>query len=380
MKQKRKIRIFDTTLRDGEQSPGVTLTPKIKVELAKKLDSIGVDIIEVGFPKVSDGENQAIKEIAKAEINAELCALARTNEKDILAVKECGLRTVHIFIATSDIHLRDKLKITREDAIKYIKNSVSYAKKLGLTVEFSAEDATRTDIDYLLNAYTTAEEFGADRINIPDTVGISTPNSIARLVKTISESIKLPISVHCHNDFGLAVANTIAAIESGASCAQVTVNGVGERSGNAALEEVVGILHFLEPSNRYYTSIKTENIYKISRFVSKKYHMEVQPNKAIVGENSFSHESGIHTHGIISNPLTYEPVDPKNFGREREFIIGKHSGSHAIKNVLLENNIKVNQPDLDKILKEVKRLSDLGNKISIARLMKISKIYINNNE
>ncbi len=375
MEQRRKIRIFDTTLRDGEQSPGVSLTPNAKIEIAKKIDAIGVDTIEVGFPKVSEGETQAIKKITSLGIKAELCALARANKEDIVAVKECGVETVHIFIATSDLHLKNKLKISREEALSRISTSVSYAKKLGLSVEFSAEDATRTEISYLTKAYLAAKTAGADRINVPDTVGISTPDSISKLIKTIYGVVALPISVHCHNDFGLAISNTLAAIESGASCAHVTINGVGERSGNAALEEIVGILGFLEPSNRYYTSVKTEKIYEISESVSQTYGMKIQPNKAIVGKNSFSHESGIHTHGIINNPLTYEPVHPRNFGRERSFIIGKHSGKHAIKLVLLENNVIIDDIKLEKVLKEVKSLCDSGTIVDIHKLIQISLKY-----
>ncbi len=375
MVQKRKIRIFDTTLRDGEQSPGVSLTPNAKIELAKRLDAMGVDTIEVGFPKVSEGETEAIKKIANLGIKAELCALARANKEDIDAVKECGIEMAHIFIATSELHLKNKLKVSKEEALSRISTSVSYAKKLGLVVEFSAEDATRTQIPYLIEAYLTAKTAGADRINIPDTVGISTPDSISKLVKIIYNRVALPISIHCHNDFGLAVSNTLAAIESGASCAHVTINGVGERSGNAALEEIVGILGFLEPSNRYYTLVKTEKIYKLSNFVSQTYGMDIQPNKAIVGKNSFSHESGIHTHGIICNPLTYEPVNPKNFGRERSFIIGKHSGKHAIKMALLENNIAIDDIKLEKVLKEIKKLCDSGTVVDIYKLIQISSKY-----
>ena len=234
-----KVRIFDTTLRDGEQTPGVALAPEQKLLIAKKLDALGVDAIEAGFPIISDGERQAVKLIAHANLNAEICGLARTSKKDIDAIIDSDLKYVHTFIATSDIHLQYKLKLTREQALEKAIESVEYAKSHGLQVEFSAEDATRTDREFLKKVYAAVAKAKADRVNIPDTVGYSTPQYFAEITKDTVQVTKLPVSVHCHNDFGLAVANSISGLQAGAECAHVTINGLGERAGNASLEELV---------------------------------------------------------------------------------------------------------------------------------------------
>jgi 2-isopropylmalate synthase len=245
-----KIRIFDTTLRDGEQSPGVSITPEQKVQIAIKLDQLGVDAIEAGFPIVSQGEIQAIKSVKKAGLNAEICGLARALVHDIDTVITCDLDYVHTFIATSDIHMQYKLKMSPEQVVQKAVQAVDYAKSHGLRVEFSAEDATRSDIAFLTKVFKAVGEAGADRIDIPDTVGYATPEFISYLVKTVRESISVPISLHCHNDFGLAVANSIAGINAGATCAHVTVNGLGERAGNASLEEIVMALRVRHDDHR----------------------------------------------------------------------------------------------------------------------------------
>ena len=232
-----RVRIFDTTLRDGEQTPGVALSPEKKLTIAKKLDELGVDAIEAGFPVISDGERQAIKLITKANLAAEICGLARTSKKDIDAAIDCGLTYIHTFIATSDIHLQYKLKMTREQALAKAIEAVEYGKSHGLQVEFSAEDATRTDRDFLKHVFSEVAKAKADRIDIPDTVGYSTPQYMAEITKDAVAATKLPVSVHCHNDFGLAVANAIAGLQAGAQCAHVTINGIGERAGNARSEE-----------------------------------------------------------------------------------------------------------------------------------------------
>jgi len=310
-----RVRIFDTTLRDGEQSPGVSLTPEQKLTIAKKLDELGVDAIEAGFPIISDGELQAIKMITSANLSAEICGLARTNKKDIDVAVDSGLNYIHTFIATSDTHLKYKLKLSRDEVLTQAIEAVEYGKSRGLQVEFSAEDATRSDREFLKKVFSEVTKAGADRIDIPDTVGYSTPQYIAEITKDAIEATKLPISVHCHNDFGLAVANAISGIQAGAQCAHVTINGIGERAGNASLEELVMSLQCLQFNQKYETGIKTELLYDTSRFVSKLIGMPVQPNKALVGENAFGHESGIHTHGILNNPLTYEPISPELVGR-----------------------------------------------------------------
>ena len=240
-----KVRIFDTTLRDGEQTPGIALTPEQKLNIAKKLDELGVDAIEAGFPIISEGEMAGIKMIASANLRAEICGLARTDKKDIDAAVTVGLKYIHTFIATSDIHLKYKLKLTREEALQKAIEAVEYGKSRGLQVEFSAEDATRTDREFLRKVFKEVANAGANRIDIPDTVGYSTPGYMAEITRDAIEASKLPISVHCHNDFGLAVANAISGIQAGAQCAHVTINGIGERAGNASLEEFVMALQCL---------------------------------------------------------------------------------------------------------------------------------------
>jgi len=257
-----KVRIFDTTLRDGEQSPGISLSPDQKILIAKKLDELGVDAIEAGFPVISEGERRAIKAIASEGLQAEICGLARTNKKDIDAAIDSGLKYIHTFIATSDIHLEYKLKMSREEALEKAIWAVEYGKSHGLQVEFSAEDATRSDREFLKKVFVAVTKAGADRIDIPDTVGYSTPQYMAEITKDAVEATKLPVSVHCHNDFGLAVANAISGIQAGASCAHVTINGIGERAGNASLEELVMALQSLQFNQKYETNINTKFLYE----------------------------------------------------------------------------------------------------------------------
>src|SRR5215218_8781554 len=364
-----KVRIFDTTLRDGEQSPGVTITPEQKVQVAIKLDELGIDAIEAGFPIVSQGEMQAIKAIAKQGLKAEVCGLARATETDIDAAIKCDLKYVHTFIATSDIHMQYKLKLTPQQVLEKAVKAVEYAKKHGMQVEFSAEDATRSDRAFLIKVFKAVTRADADRLDIPDTVGYRTPEYMAQIVKEVREATGLPISVHCHNDFGLAVANAIAGINAGAACAHVTINGLGERAGNASLEEFVMALEILYGKRH---NINTKLIYETSRFVSNTMGIIVQPNKAIIGENAFGHESGIHTHGIINNPLTYEPISPELVGRKRWLQAGKHAGAHGIKAMLSEFGISPNDQQLHKIVEEQKNIADKGKSITTGELLSIS--------
>src|ERR671919_2710024 len=372
-----KIRIFDTTLRDGEQSPGVSVTPEQKVQIAIKLDQLGVDAIEAGFPIVSQGEIHAIKSIKKAGLNAEICGLARALVHDIDTVITCDLKYVHTFIATSDIHMQYKLKMSPEQVIQNAVQAVEYAKSHGLQVEFSAEDATRSDIAFLTKVFKAVGEAGADRIDIPDTVGYATPEFISFLVRTLRENISIPISLHCHNDFGLAVANSIAGINAGATCAHVTVNGLGERAGNASLEEFVMALQCLYKKEH---NIHTKLLYETSKSVSNIMGMAVQANKAIIGENAFGHESGIHTHGILNNPLTYEPIDPEMVGRKRWLQAGKHAGTHGIRAMLLDFGIECNNEQLHKIVERQKNLADKGKPISTSELLSIAGEVLQNNK
>jgi 2-isopropylmalate synthase len=373
----RKVRIFDTTLRDGEQTPGVSITPEQKMQIAIKLDELGIDAIEVGFPVVSHGETIAIKNITKQGLKAEICGLARTIKSDLDAAINCDLTYVHTFIATSDIHMQFKLKMDRQQVLEKAVWAVEYAKKHGVEVEFSAEDATRSDRAFLNQVFMAVANVGVDRLDIPDTVGYATPEYIEQLVKDVKAYTRLPISMHCHDDFGLAVANSLSGINAGADCAHVTINGLGERAGNASLEEFVMALQCLYGRKH---NIKTELLYETSRFVSNTMGIIVQPNKAIIGENAFGHESGIHTHGIINNPLTYEPISPDLVGRKRWMQAGKHAGAHGIKAMLEGFGIGPTETELYEIVERQKNLADKGKSITTAELLSIAGEVMRNNK
>ncbi len=368
-----KIRIFDTTLRDGEQTPGVSLTPENKLQIARQLDRLGVDIIEAGFPITSKGELEAVKLISKEGLSAEICALARTSRKDIDVALDCGVNSIHIFIATSDLHLEHKLKMTREQVLEKAIEAVGYCKSHGVIVEFSAEDATRSETTYLKDVFKAVCRAGADRIDIPDTVGVITPGKMSQLVADIKTVVDVPISLHCHNDFGLAVANTLAGIDAGAKTAHVAVNGLGERAGNASLEELVMALYCLRGIK---TNINTKMIYETSKLVSRITGISMQPNKAIVGENAFGHESGIHTHGVLTMPLTYEPIEPELVGRRRWIQAGKHAGAHGISAQLSELGIDASRDQLKAILERVKDLGDKGKRLSETDLSALARAVI----
>jgi 2-isopropylmalate synthase len=367
-----KVRIFDTTLRDGEQTLGVSFSPDQKLTVARKLDELGVDAIEAGFPVISDGEAAAVKMIAGDGLSCDICGLARASRGDIDAAVDAGLDYVHLFIATSDIHLEHKLKMTREQAAERAVDAVGYAKSLGLQVEFSAEDATRTDRDFLGSVFRQVVQAGADRLDIPDTVGYSTPQYMAEITRDAVDATGVPVSVHCHNDFGLAVANAISGIMAGAECAHVTVNGIGERAGNASLEELVMALKCLKFDTDFETGIDSKLLYSASRFVSKIAGIQVQPNKAIVGENAFGHESGIHTHGVLNNPLTYEPISPELVGRKRWLQVGKHAGIHGMNAMLEEYGIKPDREQAKEILDRVKVIGDQGKQVTDVDLLSIA--------
>jgi len=372
-----KVIIFDTTLRDGEQTPGVSITPQQKVQIAIKLDELGVDVIEAGFPIVSHGEMQAIKDITKQNLNAEICGLARTVQSDIDHAIQCDLSYIHTFIATSEIHMQYKLKMTREQVLEKAIYAVDYAKKHGIQVEFSAEDATRSERSFLTEVFKSVADAGADKLDIPDTVGYATPQYITELVNDIRKTTNLPISVHCHNDFGLAVANSISAINAGATCAHVTINGLGERAGNASLEELIMALQCLYKKKH---NIKTELLYETSKFVSNTMGIIVQPNKAVIGENAFGHESGIHTHGILNNPLTYEPISPELVGRKRWLQAGKHAGAHGIRAMLEDFGIKPSDEDIHYIVEKQKDLADKGKSVTTADLLSIAGEIVHNSK
>lgn len=342
----RKIKVFDTTLRDGEQMPGVSLSIGDKIRIAHHLERLGVDIIEAGFPAASKDEMTAVEKICE-NASCSVAALARADKSDIdLAVEALSKAKsgiLHIFIATSDIHLQHKLGMSREELLERVKDTVSYAKKKYPRVHFSAEDASRTDKDFLIKVYKTAVESGADAITVPDTVGYTTPDEFGALIKNICESLpNVPVSVHCHNDLGMAVANTLSAIKNGASQFDCTVNGIGERAGNASLEETVMALKTRFDEFGCETGINTEYLSKTSQIVSSVTGVYVPPNKPIVGKNAFAHESGIHQHGVLNDKRTYEIMTPQSVGiKQSTIVLGKLSGRHAFGEKLAELDIRI---------------------------------------
>jgi len=362
--------VFDTTLRDGEQTPGVALTPEDKVRIATQLDALGVDIIEAGFPIASTGEREGVKKIAGSGLRAEICGLARTRREDIDAALVCNVDRVHVFIATSDIHMTKKLKVTRDQVLTQAAESVGYAKSHGVKVEFSAEDATRSDLPFLLQVLEVAVGEGADTLNIPDTVGVAIPRGMFNLIREVKSTISVPVSVHCHNDMGLAVANSLAAVEAGAEQVHVTVNGIGERAGNASLEELALSLHSLYDVP---TNIHLQEVWRTSQLVSKLTGVIVPPNKAVVGDNAFAHESGIHAHGVMCSPDTYEPIQPEIVGRTRRLVAGKHAGSHGLDVMLQEMGFSLTKEELKEVLERTKLLGDRGKKVTDKDLYSIAE-------
>jgi len=366
-----KIRVFDTTLRDGEQTPGVSLTPENKLRIAQRLDELGVDVIEAGFAAVSDGEMEAVKLIAAQGLKAEICSAARGTRGDIDAVAKSGADSIHLIIPVSDLHIEFKLKKTREQVLQITRDMVKHAKAQGLIVELSAEDATRADVAYLKKMFTIGIEAGADRVVACDTVGVLTPERSYELFADLRKALKVPVvSVHCHNDFGMAVANTIAALRAGANQFHATINGLGERAGNASLEEIVVSLISLY---KLKLGIKTQQLYSISQLVSRLTGVYVQPNKAIVGENAFTHESGIHTQGMLAHPSTYEPIAPELVGGTRRLAAGKHAGSAGLKAALAGMGLAPSEEQLKEIFQRVKSVGDKGKTVTDADLLAIAE-------
>ena len=367
-----KIIIFDTTLRDGEQSPGASLNVKEKLEIARQLVRLKVDIIEAGFPVSSPGDFEAVKAVAEEVKGSTICALARAIDKDIesaaQALKKAVKRRIHTFIATSDIHLRYKLKMSREEVIKNAVKAVKLAKKCVADVEFSPEDAGRSNIDFLCEVVEAVIEAGARTVNIPDTVGFTLPEEFGNLIKIIGKNVKninqAVISVHCHNDLGLAVANSLSAIVNGARQIECTINGIGERAGNTSLEEVVMAVATRRDFFNFKTDITTREIYKTSRMVSHLTGMPVQPNKAIVGANAFAHEAGIHQDGVLKEPTTYEIMRAETIGLAMSrLVLGKHSGRHAFQERLAELGYQLPPGDFQKAFEQFKELADKKKEI-----------------
>jgi len=363
----RQIKIFDTTLRDGEQSPGCSMNLQEKLQVARQLEALKVDVIEAGFAIASPGDFNSVKTIAQNIKNCSVASLARTLTKDIdrawEAVQYSQRPRIHTFIATSDIHMKHKLKQTPQEVLESAVNAVKYAKKLCEDVEFSAEDATRSDHEFLYKIFEEVIKAGATVINIPDTVGYTTPDEMYTLVKNIKENVgnihKAEISVHCHDDLGMAVANTLAAVKAGATQLECTINGIGERAGNAALEEIVMALKTRKDFFGCNSNIDTKQIIRSSRLLTTITGVQVQPNKAIVGVNAFAHESGIHQHGVLEERSTYEIMTPDSVGlSENKMVLGKHSGRHALGERLKALGYELNKEELDKAFTKFKDLAD----------------------
>lgn len=361
----RKIRIFDTTLRDGEQSPGASMNVEEKIQVAKQLASLRVDIIEAGFAISSPGDFEAIKRIGGEIEGPIVCSLARAKEEDITraweALKDAPKRRIHTFHSTSDIHLKYQFRVSREEALKRSVTMVQLARSYVEDVEFSPMDATRTELGYLLEVVEAVVAAGASTVNIPDTVGYTTPQEFGEIISAIKKVIgdKAVISVHCHNDLGLAVANSLAAISNGAGQVECTINGIGERAGNCSMEEVVMALKTRKDFFNAGTGINTKEIVRTSRLVSKITGIPVQPNKAIVGANAFAHESGIHQDGLLKEKITYEIMRPEDIGlQSTKLVMGKHSGRHAFKTRLKELGFALSQEELDSLFEKFKRLAD----------------------
>ncbi|HZQ67816.1 MAG TPA: 2-isopropylmalate synthase [Terriglobales bacterium] len=334
-----RITIFDTTLRDGEQSPGCSMNTKEKLRMAQRLDQLGVDVIEAGFPIASEGDFEAVQAISAMIQRPIVAALARACKPDIerawQALRSARRPRIHIFLATSDIHLKYKLRISRQVCLEQARDAVAFAKALCADIEFSPEDATRSDPDFLCEVLEAVVGAGATTLNIPDTVGYSMPAEyaelIARIRRTVRNAENVTISTHCHNDLGLAVANTLAAIAAGARQVECTINGIGERAGNASLEEIVMAFRVRPDRYPYHTGVNSELLYPSSQLLSEITGVGVQPNKAIIGRNAFAHEAGIHQDGVLKNPLTYEIMTPQSVGvPDSTLVLGKHSGRHAL--------------------------------------------------
>ncbi|MCW3978247.1 MAG: 2-isopropylmalate synthase, partial [Candidatus Bathyarchaeota archaeon] len=365
------VRFLDTTLRDGEQTPGVSLTPGKKLQIAKKLDQLGVDVVEAGFAAVSDGEFEAVKLIASEGLEAEVCSATRGVKRDIDTAIDAGVDSVNIIVPTSDLHIEQKLGKTREQVLEMMADAVAHAKDHGLVAELSTEDGSRTDREYLKQVVKRALEVGVDRTSLCDTVGILTPETAYGFFSEMREEFPDAVfSVHCHDDFGLAVANSLAGLMAGADQVHATINGIGERAGNASLEEIAVALRVIYDVEM---GVRTEELYGTSQLVSRLIGVPVQPNKAIVGANAFSHESGIHTHAIVRNPLTYEAIRPELVGAVRGIVSGKHAGSAGLMKSLGDMNLKPSDEEFREILAQVKSVGDKGESVTDADLLGVAR-------
>jgi 2-isopropylmalate synthase len=362
----RRITIFDTTLRDGEQSPGIALQPHEKAEIAEQLDRLGVDVIEAGFPASSPGDFEGVREVARTVGRPTVAALARTRKEDVdaavEAVADAKRSRVHVFIATSALHMERKLGLEPEEVVEQVRWSVAYAAGRADEVQFSAEDATRSDLDFLARVCREAVAAGATTVNLPDTVGYSLPGEHADFLRQVRlrcpELEHVTLSVHCHDDLGLAVANSLSGVEAGAGQVECTVNGIGERAGNAALEEIVMALRVREPAFRAGTGIAVGEIGRTSALVSRLTGYAVQRCKAIVGANAFAHEAGIHQDGVLKDVSTYQIMDPEELGLQMTLPLGKHSGRHAFAKACVDAGIELGREELNRAFKRFKELAD----------------------
>ena len=371
----KRIKIFDTTLRDGEQSPGCSMNLSEKIEMAKQLEALGVDIIEAGFAIASPMDFKSVQAISAAVKNCTVASLARCTKGDIDAawgaVKDACHPRIHVFIATSDIHMEYKLQMTREQVLQRITEMVSYAKSFCQDIEFSAEDASRSEPAFLAQCYSNAVAAGATTLNVPDTVGYSTPQEMGDLIRYLKEHVvgveNTDISVHCHDDLGMAVANTLACVQAGATQVECTVNGIGERAGNASLEEVVMAIHTRKDFYQAETGINTRQIYRSSKLLSNITGVPIPPSKAIVGANAFAHESGIHQHGVIANAQTYEIMNSADVGIPRNtMVLGKHSGKHALREKLVSMGYDLDEQEMDQVFSRFKDLADKKKNLTSA--------------
>ena len=362
-----RITVFDTTLRDGEQSPGCSMNVHEKLRMAHQLDRLGVDVIEAGFPIASDGDFEAVQAIAAAVRRPIICGLARACPADIerawQALKAAARPRIHVFLATSDIHLKYKLRISREQCLQQARSSVCLAKSFCHDVEFSPEDATRTDREFLCQVVQAVVDEGATTANIPDTVGYTMPAEYAEIIQMLRERVRgienVTISVHCHNDLGLAVANTLAALGVGARQVECTINGIGERAGNASLEEIVMATRVRPDRYAFDIAVASEHLYPASQLLSEITGVPVQPNKAIIGRNAFAHEAGIHQDGVLKNPLTYEIMTPQSVGvPDSRLVLGKHSGRHALGLRCEQLGYQFDRRELDEIYRRFVVLAD----------------------
>lgn len=363
-----RIVIYDSTLRDGEQMPGVHFTQEQKVAIATKLDEIGVHQIEAGFPAVSEQEMKSVKAIAELGLNAEILCLARTLQADIDAAADADVDIVLLFIGTSDLHMRYKLKMSREEVLRRAVTSLEYAHARGLKASLSTEDSTRSDLDFLIEIYKASEKAGAVRLGLTDTLGCAGPEAVSYLVRKVKEKTKLPISVHLHNDFGLAVVNSIAALTGGAQAIATTVGGIGERSGNLPLEQFVMALKHLY---RRDLGIRTEGFTDLTKMVFEFAQFPLPANQPWVGPNAFCHESGIHVAAVLNCPMTYECIDPEQVGNKRRLVLGKHSGTALVKSRLDERSISATQDQICDMVRAIKRAGEEHGRVSDEEFWKI---------